>query len=158
MSTAPGAGLVRFEQYERRGRTDVTPRSPRITLRQRAIRAKPSSFGEAPMKTRFAVAFFLCASLLGCGPRSGLLRPRESVQLTVQNNRFEDATIHALWKGGAKRRVGVVTGKTSETFSFERVSDEVQFLVDFVAAEDYTVETIDVQRGDHLDLVILGAR
>ena len=104
-------------------------------------------------------AVLLCAGVLGCAGRSeaGSFtgRGRQTVQLTVLNNRFEDATIHALWKGGAKRRVGVVTGMTSQTFTFEWVSEVVRFEVDFVAADDYTVEEIDVVAGDHLDLVIL---
>ena len=101
----------------------------------------------------------LCAGVVGCAGRassgSATTRERLSVQLTVLNNRFEDATIHAVWKGGAKRRVGIVTGMTSQTFTFEWVSEVVRFEVDFVAADDYMVEPIDVVAGDHLDLVIL---
>ena len=100
----------------------------------------------------------LCAGVLSCAGRasgSATQRERQTVQLTVLNNRFEDATIHALWQGGAKRRVGVVTGMTSQTFTFEWVSEVVRFEVDFVAADDYMVEPIDVTAGDHLDLVIL---
>ena len=105
------------------------------------------------------VAVLVCSSTSACvGRRTAASVERVPVQLTVQNNRFEDATIHALWKGGAKRRVGVVTGMTSQTFTFEWVSEEVRFEVDFVAAGDYTVEPIDVQAGDHLDLVIMNTK
>jgi hypothetical protein len=103
-------------------------------------------------------AALLCIAVVGCVGRmapSAAEREPQTVQLTVLNNRFEDATIHAVWKGGAKRRVGVVTGGTSQTFTFEWVSEVVRFEVDFVAADDYTVEPIDVAVGDHLDLVIL---
>ena len=107
-------------------------------------------------------ATLLCATMVGgAGQRDpGTFAAREPqiVRLTVLNNRFEDATIHALWKGGAKRRVGVVTGMTSQTFTFEWVSEVVRFEVDFVAADDYTVEPIDVAAGDHLDLVILNTK
>jgi hypothetical protein len=103
-----------------------------------------------------------CAFLVGgCGPQDpGTIAPRrrEPVRLTVQNQRFEDATIHAIWQGGAKRRVGMVTGMTSQTFTMEWLADHVRFEVDFIAAEDYTVEPIDVDDGDHLDLVILNIR
>src|SRR5262245_5505069 len=56
----------------------------------------------------------LCVGVLGCGAGRREVnafsdRGPQTVQLTVLNNRFEDATIHALWRGGAKRRVGVVT-------------------------------------------------
>ena len=103
-------------------------------------------------------AALLCGVLLAC---SGSTLGRQSdppVQLTVLNNRFEDATIRAVWRGGARRLVGVVTGMTSRTFSFEWVSEEVRFEVDFVAAGDYTVEPILVSAGDHLDLVILNTK
>jgi hypothetical protein len=108
------------------------------------------------LATGFAV--LLGGALLACSGSTLGRQTEEPVQLTVLNNRFEDATIHALWKGGAKRRVGVVTGMTSKTFSFEWVSDEVRFEVDFLAAGDYTVEPIQVSAGDHLDLVILNTR
>lgn len=112
------------------------------------------------MKRLVAVAL-LSASLVGCffGPRNpSSIRREEPVRLTVQNNRFEDATIHAIWKGGLRRRVGLVTGMTTQTFTFDWVSDVIQLEVDFIAAEDYTVDPIDVDEGDHLDLVIMNIR
>jgi hypothetical protein len=110
---------------------------------------------------RLISAALVCASLFGCRPQDPgtvRFRQREPVRLTVQNQRFEDATIHALWKGGARRRVGMVTGMTTQTFTFDWVSDEVRLEVDFIAAEDYTVEPIEVDEGDHLDLTILNIR
>jgi hypothetical protein len=83
----------------------------------------------------------------------------QPVRLTVQNNRFEDAAIYAHWRGGPKRRVGLATGSTaSTTFSFEWLADVVQFEVDFIAADGYMVDPIEVSPGDHLDLVILGGK
>jgi hypothetical protein len=113
------------------------------------------------MKKVIPVALALVALAAACGPRdpsSVRSTQREPVRLTVQNNRFEDATIHALWEGGARRRVGMVTGTTTQTFTFDWVSDVVRLEVDFIAAEDYTVDPIDVDPGDHLDLRILNVR
>jgi hypothetical protein len=111
------------------------------------------------MKKLFSpVAAVLCLALAGCGPLLHRNNGREPVLLTVQNQRFEDASIYAIWQGGPRRRVGTVTGMTSQTFSFEWVSDEVTFDVDFLASEGYIVDTIDVDPGDHLDLVILNIR
>lgn len=114
---------------------------------------------------RFFAAALLCAALTGCLNRRHDLAPmmgrgrQEPVRLTVQNNRFEDATIYAQWRGAKKHRIGLATGGTqSTTFEFPWVSDEVTFQVDFVAAEGYWVDPIDVLPGDHLDLVILGAK
>jgi hypothetical protein len=103
----------------------------------------------------------ICLSLVGCakrdlGPMLGRGRS-QPVQLTVQNQRFEDAAIYAVWRGGVRQRVGLATGTTSSTFSFEWKADVVQFEVDFIAADGYMVDPIEVSPGDHLDLVILNA-
>jgi hypothetical protein len=113
------------------------------------------------MRRPTTAALVAASLLIACGPPDpGSIRSlrREPVRLTVQNQRFEDATIHALWQGGARRRLGMVTGTTTQTFTFEWISDEVRIEVDFIAAEDYTVDPIDVDPGDHLDLTILNIR
>ena len=77
------------------------------------------------------------------------------VQLTVQNNDFKDATVYAVWEGGTRRRIGMVTGKTSATFTFDWVSHTMHIEADFVAGEGFISDTIEVWEGDHLDLVIM---
>lgn len=143
-----------------------------VTVRTRELAVKQGvptlwdvrPFREADMSRLVCGVAVLCVVLLvGCAGRSDLGpmlgRGREqAVQLTVQNNRFEDAAIYAMWRGGPRRRVGLATGTTSSTFSFEWVSDVVQFEVDFIAADGYTVDPIEVSPGDHLDLVILGVK
>ena len=113
---------------------------------------------------RIVLAGLLLASLAGAGcngrrdlpPMFGRGR-NQPVQLTVQNNRFEDAAIWAIWRGGKRHRVGLATGATaSTTFQFDWISDVVTFEVDFIAADGYMVDPIEVSPGDHLDLVILG--
>jgi hypothetical protein len=106
------------------------------------------------------LAIVLAASAVGCARNRDLppmmrSRNREPVQLTVQNQRFEDAAIWANWRGGKRQRVGLAIGTTSTTFSFPWVSEVVSFDVDFIAAEGYPVDPIEVNPGDHLDLVIL---
>ena len=101
-----------------------------------------------------AVLLIGCAGRRDLGPMLGRGRDRP-VQLTVQNQRFEDAAIYAHWRGGPKRRVGLATGTTSSTFTFDWVADVIQLEVDFIAADGYMVEPIEVSPGDHLDLVIL---
>jgi hypothetical protein len=90
------------------------------------------------------------------GPLMGGRGRNQPVQLTVQNNRFEDAAIYAIWQGGTRHRVGLATGTTSSTFSFEWRAEVIRFEVDFIAADGYMVDPIEVSPGDHLDLVILG--
>jgi len=110
-----------------------------------------------------AVALLYTSLLVGCGGGGGELRdPMQPygglgapVQLTVQNNDFNDAVIYANWQGGVRDRVGLFTGKTSQTVSFPWRGDFVTFQVDFIAGAVFDVDPIDVQAGDHLDLVLL---
>jgi hypothetical protein len=78
----------------------------------------------------------------------------DDVLLTVQNNDFRDASIYALWNG-VKRRVGSVTGMTSQTFRMVWQSEEIQLEIDFVGGGGYVSERVPVTQGDHLDFVIL---
>ena len=109
-----------------------------------------------------ALALLSATLILGChrggADRAGALTASEYdniVRLTVQNNDFKDCDIYANWAGYGRRRVGMVVGKTSQTFTFEWVSDYVTFEGDFVAGEPFTADPISVQGGDHLDLVIM---
>ena len=77
------------------------------------------------------------------------------VRLTVQNNDFKDATVYAVWDSGNRRRIGMVTGKTSATFTFDWVSHRMHIQADFVAGDGFTSDEIEVWEGDHLDLVIM---
>jgi hypothetical protein len=79
----------------------------------------------------------------------------EDVLLTVQNNDFRDASIYAVWNG-VRRRVGSVTGMTSETFRMDWRSEEIQLAIDFVGGGGYMSERVPVTQGDHLDFVIMG--
>ena len=81
----------------------------------------------------------------------------EDVLLTVENNDFRDATIYAYWNG-VKRRVGMVVGKTSETFNMRWRSERIQLEVDFVGRGGYRSEMVDVWAGDHLNFVIMSGR
>jgi hypothetical protein len=112
------------------------------------------------MRTLPGLTVLLAVSILGCAGRRQDLPPMmrggrsEKVHLTVQNDRFEDARIYAVWNGGRERRLGTATGKSKQTFTFDWVSDVLRIRVDFVAAEDYTVDGITVAPGDDLDLQI----
>ena len=99
--------------------------------------------------------------MLGCGsgvvrdpmrPGSGFGSP---IQLTVQNNDFNDAVVYANWQGSVRQRVGLFTGKTKQTVTLPWRGDVVQFEVDFIAGSAFFVDPIDVQAGDHLDIVLM---
>lgn len=78
----------------------------------------------------------------------------EEVRLTVENNDFRDATIYAYWNG-ARQRVGMVTGKTRETFEMRWRSEEIRLQVDFIGGGGLWSDVMDVYQGDHLNFVIL---
>ena len=98
------------------------------------------------------------ALLAGCAgrPDTGFMERRVSsdIQLTVQNNDFNDARVYAIWSGSGRTRVGLVTGKTSETFKIQWKSNVVRIEADFIAGGSFAADPIDVNEGDHLELVI----
>lgn len=77
----------------------------------------------------------------------------EEVRLTVRNNDYRDATIYAYWNG-ARARVGMVIGKTEETFTMRWRSEDIQLEVDFVGGGGFRTEVVAVYRGDHLEFHI----
>lgn len=106
-----------------------------------------------------AVTVLLLATLAGACSSSG--RPTVSsvagegdqVQVTVQNQRFNDATIYALWSG-SRVRLGLVTGNTTQTFETDWGGPELRFEVDLVGGGDFTSDALGVDRGDHVELQI----
>lgn len=76
------------------------------------------------------------------------------VRVTIRNDDFRDATVYGYWNG-VRERIGMVTGKTSETFETDWKSETLSFYVNFVGGGEYHSETIEVWGGDHLDFVIM---
>ena len=99
------------------------------------------------------IALTACASpSSGNGFRSS--PTTESVLLTVQNDNYWDATIHANW-GGVRERLGFVVGKTTETFTFTWRRDEMQVEVRFTGDGGWRTDSILVSPGDCLELQIV---
>lgn len=108
----------------------------------------------------FLVGLAVVSTAAGCfGTRTGDSPFRsgqtgdERVMLTVHNNNYRDATIYAYWNG-VRDRIGMVIGKTEETFTMRWRSEEIQLEVDFVGGGGYRTEIVSVFRGDHLDFRI----
>jgi hypothetical protein len=78
----------------------------------------------------------------------------ETIDVTIENQNFYDATITALWEGGSRERLGSVTGLTTQTFTVEARSDAVRFEVDFLAGGDFVGELIPANPGDHIELTL----
>lgn len=111
-------------------------------------------------KVVVAAAMVAAPALNGCassGPDNPMTlgATDDPVRITVQNNDFYDAVIYANWIGSTRNRVGMVTGKTTETFTMDWKSERVWFEADFVSGGSVPFEPVDVWGGDHLDLVIM---
>lgn len=74
-----------------------------------------------------AIATASCSSLPG--PESSPV-PSADVSLSVENRNFSDATIYAT-DGESRVRLGRVTGKTSEEFTFKWYQSSLYVEVDF---------------------------
>lgn len=108
------------------------------------------------------LGFVLALTACAAGGQSGSQDPfgggapgfGDPVLVTIENNDFRDATVYGYWSG-VRERIGMVTGKTSETFSIDWKSEMFSFYVNFVGGGEYRSEEIDVWAGDHLDFVIM---
>ncbi|MDX1566592.1 MAG: hypothetical protein R3223_02255 [Longimicrobiales bacterium] len=112
-------------------------------------------------KALCAVAILSTTTLIGCAhqqpdnPMQAIADRESPVRVTVQNQDFYDAVIYAHWGGSTKERVGMVTGKTTQTFEMDWRSETVRFEADFVSGGSVFFDPIDVWGGDHLDLVVM---
>jgi hypothetical protein len=78
----------------------------------------------------------------------------DPIRITIENNDYRDATIYAYWNG-VRDRIGMVTGKTTQTFTADWKAERLYLSIDFVGRGGYRTESIDVWAGDHLNYVIL---
>jgi hypothetical protein len=61
----------------------------------------------------------------------------QDVEVTVENQNFQDAVVYAIWGAGPRDRLGTVTGNTTETFTTEvRAGGDMRIEVDLIAGND----------------------
>jgi hypothetical protein len=78
----------------------------------------------------------------------------QTVQLQVSNHNFKDARIYVLWDG-ERRRLGMVTGNSSETFRVQwRPGATLRIEVDFVAGGGFVSSGVATWPGEALEFVI----
>lgn len=114
------------------------------------------------MRTRRAVAIPLTLGLVlaACAGQSERPNPfsgagDETIQITVDNQDWRDATLYADWNG-VRQRVGMVLGKTTETFRTPWRDYYLRLDVDFIGGGGLpSRDAIQVQAGDHIDYVIM---
>ena len=95
-----------------------------------------------------------CASTAEQDPFGGRPAGETTVQVTIDNQAFYDATVWALWEGGSRERVGTVTALTTRTFTLNQRRDAVRFEVDLLTGPDFVGDRISVFPGDHIDLTL----
>lgn len=79
---------------------------------------------------------------------------RASIQIVVENRQFSDATIYVLSDSG-RERLGIVTGKGSETFSFRWLGvRELRIEIDMLAGQSFRTQPLSVTQGDSLRLYV----
>lgn len=79
---------------------------------------------------------------------------RQSLRILVDNLNFNDATLH-LVTGGSRSRLGVVTGKSTATFSVDwTVPRSVWIDVDLVGEDGFRTNAVDGRPGESLQLLI----
>jgi hypothetical protein len=91
------------------------------------------------------------------GEQSGAKPLRQVWGRYLGNDDFRDATVYVYWSG-VRARAGSVTGKTTQTFTMPWRGEYVQLRVDFLGSRsEYRTEVVPVDRGDHLNFVIMSA-
>ena len=110
---------------------------------------------------RRMIATALVVAGLACGtgrvgPNSQ--RPASPDELTVEieNRHFSDATVYAV-AGGARQRLGRVSGKTTKSFSFRWPPEQLRMLVDFTGAGQLLSDRLAVHPGTDDLLLIISA-
>ena len=110
-----------------------------------------------PQTPILLAAMALCA---GCasGPRDSSSYPDpqnpQEIKVFVTNLAFMDAAIYGN-SGGGRRFLGRITGKKEVVFSMPlRAPTPFHLEIDFLAGPTCLTETLIVDPGDHLDLVI----
>jgi hypothetical protein len=79
----------------------------------------------------------------------------QDVEVTVENQNFQDAVVYAIWGAGPRDRLGTVTGNTTETFTTEvQAGGDMRIEVDLIAGNDVVTESMGVFQGDDIRVVI----
>ena len=113
--------------------------------------------GPAALSVALALGAVGCASLSGGESRTGWdvgSSEEQVVELQITNQNFKDARIYALW-GGERRRLGMVSGNTSQTFRVQwRPGANLRIEVDFLAGGGFVSESVSTWPGEAFEFII----
>ena len=77
------------------------------------------------------------------------------VEVTVENQNFQDAVVYAIWGAGPRDRLGMVTGNSTQTFTTEvQGGGDMRIEVDLIAGNDVVTESMGVFQGEEIRVVI----
>jgi len=115
------------------------------------------------MNTKRLLQITAILALTSCAARSGSPdaewnggnETSGEIRIDVLNHNFSDATIWAVIRESSRRRLGVVTGKTDETYVLEwDFTQPLRLEIDLLAGSRCLTRPIDVDPGDILQLEI----
>ena len=115
------------------------------------------------MNTKRLLQITAIVALTSCAARSGSpdaewnggAETSGEIRIDVLNHNFSDATIWAVIRESSRRRLGVVTGKTDETYVLEwDFTQPLRLEIDLLAGSRCLTRPIDVDPGDILQLEI----
>jgi hypothetical protein len=93
-----------------------------------------------------------CASTGRAVEEGGAAR---DVEVTVENQNFQDAVVYAIWGAGPRDRLGTVTGNSTQTFTTQvRSGGDMRIEVDLIAGNDVVTERMGVFEGEDIRVVI----
>jgi hypothetical protein len=116
----------------------------------------PSRFFSARTFLGVFAAISLAAVLTGCSVfrrEAGADPDRDTLTVEVRNQNYYDVTLHAI-DGGARERIGVVTGNTTRTLTFRWQRIDLAFQIDLIGAGTYLTRSLPVSPGEVLQLDI----
>ncbi len=129
----------------------------------RGMMASPAQAGAKRSFYRSGIAALWLVAVVtgGCGllSRHGeeeeFAEPRSrELTLYVRNQNFYDATLYAVSQGGHRLRLGVARGNSEEAFVFRWPHLDLRIVIDFLAAGTSFTESLPVEEGDELQLII----
>jgi hypothetical protein len=78
----------------------------------------------------------------------------DSLVIEIQNQNFYDATIHYLYGGGARQRLGTVNGNSQGRFTIRWDPRPIRFNINFVGAGETISDEITTSVGDILGVTL----
>lgn len=91
-----------------------------------------------------------CGSAKAINPFAPPSASETQIRVTIENQNFGDATIHAL-RGGERIRLGQVTGKSEQNFNVRwNFSLPMEFEIHIVGGQGCRVRPIPVDPGDRI--------